>query len=82
LLAQLENVPETIREKIRESEFNTVEKIAVADVDELKKITGDDGALAQQIIESAGEYLEGLKEMQAELEERQQKKKQPSPYKK
>lgn len=82
LLAQLENVPETIREKIRESEFNTVEKIASADVNELKKITGDDAALAQQIIDSASEYLEGLKEMQAELEERQQKKKQTSPKRK
>lgn len=77
LLEQLENIPEKVKDRIRESEFNSVERLASADMEKLKELTGESEDLAEIIIESAKEYLEGLKELQAELEESQQQEEMP-----
>jgi len=77
LLEQLESVPEKMKDSIRESSFNSVERLAHGKPDELKDITEGTDEVVEHIISSAKEYLEGLEEMQAELEERQKTKSEP-----
>lgn len=74
LLEQMEGIPERVKEVIKESAFNSVEKLANAKPEDLAVITEKNVDYANAIIEAASEYLEGLKEMQQELEERQKSK--------
>lgn len=62
LLGQIGEIDDATRDRIYSSEFNSVEKMAQASVQEVSDITGD-GDLAEEIIEGAKTYLEALREM-------------------
>lgn len=62
-LAQIEGLSEFMREVIAKGKFNSVERIADAEPEDLAVYTQDNTELAEEIITSAQEYLEGLEEL-------------------
>lgn len=62
-LAQIEGISEFMREAVARSRFNSVERLADAEPEDLLHYTNDSQELAEEIINSAGEYLEGLEEL-------------------
>ncbi|MCC5877429.1 MAG: transcription termination/antitermination protein NusA [Candidatus Sumerlaeia bacterium] len=62
-LTQIEGLSEFMREVLAKSKFNSVEKLADADTEDLAVYTHDRTELAEEIISSAQEYLEGLEEL-------------------
>ncbi len=63
-LSQVDQLGEFVRGAIAKSnDFNSVEKLAEADPKDLMVFTNDNQELAEEIVESASEYLEGLREM-------------------
>lgn len=66
-LGQVEGLTNIAREAIaRSGEFNSVEKLSQLEPRDLYNFTGDNHELAEQIVEGAKEYLEGLREMATE----------------
>jgi N utilization substance protein A len=65
-LTQIEGLSEIYKEAILRSNFNSVEKIARAELDKLTTFTGGNVALAQNLIAGAPEYLEALRVMEQE----------------
>jgi N utilization substance protein A len=65
-LSQIEGLSEIYQEAILRSSFNSVEKIARAELDKLTTFTGGNVALAKNLIAGAPEYLEALREMELE----------------
>jgi N utilization substance protein A len=71
-LSQVEGVPEIVRAAIAKSqEFNSVEKLAESDPSDLLNFTYDNQELAEDIVNGAAEYLEGLREMTSSDEDSQ-----------
>jgi len=63
-LSQVEGLASIAAEAIaRSSEFNSVEKLSALEPRDLYNFTGDNHELAEQLVEGAKEYLEGLREM-------------------
>ncbi len=63
-LTQVEEIPEFVRAAIAKSkDFNSVEKLSEAEPHDLLPFTNDSEELAENIIDGAQEYLEGLREM-------------------
>ncbi len=52
----------------RTEDFNSVEKLAEADAQQLLSFTGDDQELAEDIVDGAKEYLENLQQMTKDSE--------------
>lgn len=65
-LTQMETLPEMFQQAILHSGFNSVEKIARAELNKLLPFTGDDEDLALALKEGADEYNQALHEMEAE----------------
>lgn len=63
-LTQIEGLPNLLQHAILRSNFNSVEKIAHADVAKLLPFCGDDQELCQNMIAGAQEYLDALREME------------------
>lgn len=63
-LSQVDGLPEIARAAIAKSpEFNSVEKLAEADPEDLLSYTFDNQELADDIVNGAAEYLEALREL-------------------
>ncbi len=63
-LSQIEDLPGIARDAIGKSpEFNSVEKLAEVDPQDLLGFTYDNQDLAEEIVDGAREYLDGLREM-------------------
>jgi N utilization substance protein A len=63
-LAQIEGLSEFSRDAlVRADGFNTVEKLAEMNPEQLLSFTNEDQELAEEIVEGAKEYLQGLEEM-------------------
>ncbi|MCB2157029.1 transcription termination factor NusA [bacterium] len=68
-LSQIEGLSQFSREALARSEsYNSVEKLAEIEPQQLVSFTGDDLELAEEIVEGAREYLDGLEEMTADSE--------------
>jgi N utilization substance protein A len=81
-LGQIDGLTEPMREAIRTSALDSVEKIAEAQPQQLSDTIGPDSlVLAERLIEGAKEYTEALKEMAAELQAGQPQPSQEAPVK-
>lgn len=69
-LSQIEDLPSIAREAIGKSEdYNSVEKVADTDPRDLLGFTNDNYELAEEIVDGAREYIEGLREMTTSAEQ-------------
>lgn len=69
-LSQVEGLPEIVRAAFAKSmEFNSVEKLADADPSDILGFTNDNMEMAENIVDGAREYIEGLREMTTSAEE-------------
>jgi N utilization substance protein A len=69
-LMQITGLSGLAREALVRSQLNTVDKIASARVEDLAPFTNDNQALAESLITGAQEYVEALREIQAERKRR------------
>ncbi|MFW5870346.1 MAG: transcription termination factor NusA [Candidatus Sumerlaeota bacterium] len=69
-LMQVADLSELSREALLRSEINTVEKIANAPIETLMNFTSDNAAVADALQNGAAEYMEALREIQAERKRR------------
>ncbi|MCX7010965.1 MAG: transcription termination factor NusA [Candidatus Sumerlaeota bacterium] len=65
-LNQISGMTSLGRDALLKSQYNSVEKIAKAEPGALVAFTNDDLTLAERLVRGAGEYLEALRELQAE----------------
>lgn len=69
-LMQVTGLSGLARDALVRSQLNTVDKIAAARVEDLCPFTNDNMALAESLITGAQEYVEALREIQAERKRR------------
>ena len=65
-ISQIEGLTELFQQAILRSNFNSVEKIAKAELEKLLPFTGDNEVLCKALIAGAEEYVNALHEMEAE----------------
>jgi N utilization substance protein A len=65
-ISQVEGLNELYQQAILRSSFNSVDKIASADVARLMPFAGDNESLCLALIQGAQEYMEALREMENE----------------
>lgn len=69
-LLQVQGLSNLGRDALLRSQFNTVEKIGAARVEDLMPFAQDDHGLAENLVNGAKEYMEALHEIQAERKRR------------
>ena len=69
-LMQISGLGALARDALLRSNLNSVEKISAAEVESLLPFTNEDIALAESVISGAREYLDALREIQAERKRR------------